>query len=312
MRPSTRRSLLTALLLCCLAGTATAATPEVKDEAKFFSAEAVAKANTALKEIKEQTARDLVIETVPEIPEARKKDYNPDKRDEFFSKWAADNARERKVVGIYVLICKDPARVQVEVGRQTLVRAFTPADRMKLRELLITNFKAKKFDDGLAEAVAYVGKTLKARVEVKDEAGFFSPEAVKKAIHEIVAIDQRYAKELVVETFKEIPADRKKDYSPDKRKEFFYKWAQERARANKVNGVYVLICKDPPHLQVEVGNETQKKAFTIKDRDKMAQMLLKQFREKKFDDGLAEAVKFFETTLKSNLGEKGSETSKSP
>ena len=78
------------------------------------------------------------------------------------------------------------------------------------------------------------------------------------------------------------------------------------ARQGKVNGVYVLVCRDPAHLQVEVGNETQKKAFTLKDRDKLAQILLKQFREKKFDEGLAEAVKFFESTLKSNLGEKGS------
>ena len=306
MRPSVRRSLLAALVVCCLAAPAVAATPEVKDEAKFFSADAVSKANTAIKEIKEQTARDLLIETFPEIPEGRKKDYSPDKRDEFFSKWATDNARERKVVGIYVLICKDPARVQIEVGKQTAQRSFPPSDRMKLRELLITNLKAKKFDEGLAEAVAFVGKTLKAHVEVKDEGSFFSAEAVKKAIQEIVATDQRYGKDLIVETIKEIPADRKKGYNPAKRQEFFATWARERARAEKVNGVYVLICKDPPHLQVEVGNETKKKAFTIKDRDKMAQMLLRHFREKKFDDGLAEAVKFFETTLESNLGEKGS------
>jgi uncharacterized membrane protein YgcG len=306
MRPFVRRSLLAALVACCLAAEATAAAPEVKDEAKFFSADAVTKANTALKEIKEQTARDLLIETFSEIPEGRKKDYSPEKKDEFFSKWATDNARERKVVGVYVLICKDPARVQVEVGKATAQRAFPPADRTKLRDLVITNFRAKKFDEGLAEAVAYVAKTFKANVEIKDEGGFFSADAVKKAIQEIVGIEQRYGRELVIETVKEIPADLKKDYSPAKRQEFFYKWARERARAGKVLGVYVLICKDPSHLQVEVGNDTQKKAFTIKDRDKMAQMLLTQFREKKFDEGLSEAVKFFETTLKSNLGEKGS------
>jgi uncharacterized membrane protein YgcG len=306
MRPTVRWSLLVALVACCLAAPATAAAPEVKDEAKFFSADVVTKANTALKEIKEQTARDLLIETFPEIPEGRKKDYTAEKKDEFFSKWASDNARERKLVGVYVLICKDPARVQVEVSKDTLQRSFTAADRMKLRELLINNFKAKKFDEGLSEAVAYVAKTLKANIEVKDEGGFFSAEALKKAIQEIVGIQQRYGKELVVETVKEIPADLKKDYTPAKRQEFFYKWARDRARAGKVNGVYVLICKDPSHLQVEVGNETQKKAFTIKDRDKMAQILLTKFREKKFDEGLSEAVKFFETTLKSNLGEKGS------
>lgn len=306
MRPSVRRSLLAALVACCLAETAGAAAPEVKDEAKFFSAEAVTKANTALKDIKEQTARDLLIETFPEIPEGRKKDYNPEKKDEFFTKWATDNAREHKVVGIYVLVCKDPARVQIEVGKQTAVRSFSAADRMKLRELIIANFKAKKFDEGLSEAVAYVGKTLRGNAEIKDEGSFFSVEAIRKIIPEIVGVEQRYGKELVVETVKEIPADAKKDYTPEKKQKFFYDWAQSRARQGKVNGVYVLICRDPAHLQVEVGNETQKKAFTRQDRDKLAQILLKQFREKKFDEGLSEAVKFFESTLKSNLGEKGS------
>src|SRR5579875_2331013 len=137
---------------------------------------------------------------------------------------------------------------------------------------------------------------------IKDDGKFFSAEAVEKANAQIKKIAQDYDKDLLIETFPTIPADLKKDYQPEKKREFFEKWARDRAHDNAVNGVYVLICKTPPHLQVEVGNETQKKAFTVRNRNELAKMLLDKFKAKKYDEGLLEAVDYYGKTLRQNLG----------
>lgn len=306
MRPSVRWPFPVALVAACLAAAPVAAAPEIKDDARFFSADAVSKANQAIKELKEQTARDLLIETFAEIPEGRKKDYKPETRDAFFAQWASVNAREHKVAGVYILLCKSPARVQVEVDKYTQRRAFPAAERDKLRQTIIAAFKEKKFDEGLSEAVTFAAKTFRANVEIKDEAGFFSADAVRKAIQEIVAIEQRCGRDFIVETFKEIPAGRKKDASTDKRAQLFADWARERTGERKVDGVYILVCKDPAHLETGVSGEALARAFTPKDRAKLNELLLKQFREKKFDAGLSEAIQFVDRTYRTNFGEKGS------
>jgi uncharacterized membrane protein YgcG len=306
MIPRTRWLSLIALAACCLAVARPApAAVEVKDEGKFFSTDAVSKANQRIKEIKEQTGNDLLIETFAEIPADRKTDYKPERKDEFFTRWARENARQRKVAGVYVLVCRDPSHLQID--RVAAGRVFSAADRGKLRDLLIAQFKEKKFDEGLAEAVTFVAGRFKDNSPVRDNGEFFSADTVHKALASIAEMRQRYGKDLVIETFKEIPAERKKDYKFEDRNRFFEAWAKERAKALGVDGVYVLACREPAHLHVLVGDEARKKAFTIDDRNRLRDQLLKAFRERKFDEGLQEAVKLVDARLKANLGEKGAE-----
>src|SRR5262249_14072226 len=133
---------------------------------------------------------------------------------------------------------------------------------------------------------------------------FFSAEAGNKANQKIKKIAQDYNKDLLIETFAQIPADLQKDYKPEneQKRAFFEKWARDRAFENAVNGVDVLIWKSPGHLQIGVGNETRKKAFTRGNRDGMAKDLPAKCKAKKYDEGLEEAVDFYATTLKQNLG----------
>ena len=58
----------------------------------------------------------------------------------------------------------------------------------------------------------------------------------------------------------------------------------------KVNGVYILICKSPPHIEVEVGNHTQEKGFTPAKRKELRSKLVADFKAKEYDKGLREAV----------------------
>lgn len=135
---------------------------------------------------------------------------------------------------------------------------------------------------------------------IKDEGMFFSKETLEKANKKIKDIYDRFRKDVVIETFPAIPDDLETKYKDMERKKFFTEWATTRARDLGVNGVYILICKKPGHLQVEIGNETQQKVFTLEDRDRLARGLLSKFKDKKFDDGLLEGLDFIEKTMKSN------------
>src|SRR6266566_1339303 len=138
--------------------------------------------------------------------------------------------------------------------------------------------------------------------EVKDDAGIFKKETIKQANEEIKQLKDLYKKDLLIETYKEIPADKKASYSEESKNRFFQQWALERAKSAGVNGVYVMICMSPPHLQVEVGHETQKKAFTTEDRDELVKRLQAKFKSKEYDRGLLDAVNFVESKMSAHLG----------
>src|SRR5208283_4112714 len=97
--------------------------------------------------------------------------------------------------------------------------------------------------------------------EVHDNAGFFSADALHKADAIIKEIKQDYKEDLLIETYKTIPPEKQEAFKSEGKEKFFQQWALERARAAGITGVYILICKDPGHLQIEVGNNTRKRAF---------------------------------------------------
>jgi hypothetical protein len=143
-----------------------------------------------------------------------------------------------------------------------------------------------------------------AAPEVKDEAKFFSASAVEKANGEIAAINRKYRKDLLIETLESPPADQAEKFAkPGRtRDEFYNAWARERARKARVNGIYVLITKKPGHVEVEVGNETQRRAFTLENRNKLRDILLDGFKKNEHDKGLLEGVRYVDRTISENEG----------
>jgi hypothetical protein len=151
-----------------------------------------------------------------------------------------------------------------------------------------------------------VGPAAAALVpEVRDEANLFKPETIKKANEEIKEIHHRYHRDLLVETFKTVPAGKEQEAKSDDRatrERFFAEWALKRARDQEVNGVYLLICKEPGHVELLVGNETRQKAFTNRNRDKLKEILVGRFKDHQFDKGLLEGIDYVRLTLQENLG----------
>ena len=60
----------------------------------------------------------------------------------------------------------------------------------------------------------------------------------------------------------------------------------------------MLICKDPPHVQVEIDKATRAKAFTVEDRTRLLQRVMPWMRQKKYDEALRELVDFVEAALR--------------
>ena len=140
--------------------------------------------------------------------------------------------------------------------------------------------------------------------EVRDNAGIFSAPAVKQADEAIRNLQRDFRKDLLVETFAGVPDGRTNDYARS-REEFFTSFVRERAQAARLDGIYVLVMKEPPphryRIQVGVGQATLKRGFQTGDRDQLVRLLQSSFREDKYDEGLRTAVAFVERTLRGNL-----------
>jgi len=138
--------------------------------------------------------------------------------------------------------------------------------------------------------------------EIKDDGKFFSADAVKKANDQIREIARKYDKDILIETFAGVPADQAESFAKltkEERTKFLKKWAEERAHTAVVNGIYVLICKEPSHLEyLRTG-----KAGTALDNQtvsKAVELLLTDFRMKHYDEGLLACVKFVSDKLASS------------
>lgn len=138
---------------------------------------------------------------------------------------------------------------------------------------------------------------------VRDTAAFFSEASKAEASRRVAEIGKRFKKDLVIETYAEVPeAVRQGVNLQDKpaANRMFEEWTIKQARQLKVNGIYILLSKEPAHLQIVVGNETQRTAFTLKDRDALTSLMLARLRAKQYDEALLEGVSLVFNTMASH------------
>jgi uncharacterized membrane protein YgcG len=134
-----------------------------------------------------------------------------------------------------------------------------------------------------------------------DEAHFAKRQTIEQIDQILQDIHQRSGKDLMIETFASIPDDLKPNLQKEGKDPFYTKWARTEAYELGVNGVIILITGDPAHLQIEVGNDTQLRAFTIADRDELVKKLAESFGAKDFDGGLLMAAQFVRDRMARNL-----------
>jgi len=132
--------------------------PEIKDQGKFFSAEAVKKADEEIRLIAQKYDRDVLIETYPSPPADqidKVKAMSAKERNEFFNKWALERAKFRVVRGLYIFLCKEPRGLFIEVSPGTR-KVFTDEVRNQLFGVIRKEFAQGRFDEGLAEGLHFI------------------------------------------------------------------------------------------------------------------------------------------------------------
>src|SRR4051794_14625197 len=147
--------------------------------------------------------------------------------------------------------------------------------------------------------------TAPAHADVRDEAKFFSDDAVRQANDAIAQIKRDFGKDVVIQTHATIPDAARQRFGAQMDNQFFDRWVRQAIRDQKLDGIAVLITRDPPHLQVGVDSDTGKQAFIKTDNDKLSSLLAADFREKQFDRGLQRAVEYVQTTLARSIGTRG-------
>jgi len=142
--------------------------PTVRDHAGLFSPAAVRQADDAIRNIRREFQKDLLVETFAGVPEGRTADYTQN-REQFFADFVRERAQASRVDGIYVLMMKEQPphrlRIQVGIGQATRQRAFTPTDRDELVRRLQSDFRAEQYDDGLRKAVGFVDTRLRSNLQ---------------------------------------------------------------------------------------------------------------------------------------------------
>jgi len=136
---------------------------------------------------------------------------------------------------------------------------------------------------------------------IRDDAGFFSAAAKADAQGNITLAQRTLHKDVQVETLPTLPDTLKSGVNlQDKAavNRAYEQWVNKRAESLGVDGVYILIVKDPAHLQVAVGNDTQKQAFTLADRDSLVKLMVDKLRAKDYDAALRQGVSYVVSTMK--------------
>ncbi len=111
---------------------------------------------------------------------------------------------------------------------------------------------------------------------VLDEAHLFSPDAIAAARAKIQELRREYHCAVFIDTVNQAPASgwsRADSWSASVANTYFHEWAKERAQAFGVEGIFILICKDPWHVAVVVWLERFEAQFNAKDRDGIERLL---------------------------------------
>lgn len=153
---------LLAVGVLTLTASPAAVAPEIKDDGKFFSAEAVKKANVHIRDIAAKYDRDVLIETFETPPGEggdKVKELDAQGREAFFEKIALQRAKFRVVHGLYVLVCKEPRFLFIEVSPRAR-KVFTDDVRKQLFGVFRNEFAKGHFDEGLTDALRFIEERL--------------------------------------------------------------------------------------------------------------------------------------------------------
>jgi uncharacterized membrane protein YgcG len=162
------------LALGAILGSGTpASAADVVDRAGFFSPEGVAAGKAELSALQARTGWSLQVETFPTLPadqEAKFAKLTKTEQTAFFGRWLRDVATSTQATGVVVLICREPAHLEVGTSQALKGAGYSAASRQALSTTLLTHFRAKEYDQGLAAVTSLVTEQLTALKGAKPSA----------------------------------------------------------------------------------------------------------------------------------------------
>jgi hypothetical protein len=124
---------------------------------------------------------------------------------------------------------------------------------------------------------------IDGRLIVEDGAGFFTPEAIRRAKGILSEARDIYPREMLVMSLRDLSEAKIKEYEKladsSAKERFFSEIAHEEARASKARGVFVLICRKPSHLIVLADKDVRDKGFAGSDEQRVRDVFVERFRE---------------------------------
>jgi gas vesicle protein len=248
MRVGWKNSLVAATIVCLLAGSPAGAQQGVKDNAKFFSADAVAKAEKQLDEIKSRFGTAVTIETLrfPDAERDRIKGMSEKDKGVFFKGLADKRMKELSLSSkdVLILISASPGWVQVKVGDEALASTMKGDIGARLQKRIQTELVAKRRDESVAQAVEMLSQHFATTGATKPSMGDRAKSAfdqVKKESTKAVSTVSKGAKD-VVSNVKEGASKVSKEVKEDfaKTKEAVQGWNSSTMWVVGIVGVLVL------------------------------------------------------------------------
>jgi hypothetical protein len=145
-----------------------------------------------------------------------------------------------------------------------------------------------------------------------DKAKLFSADAVEQAATLTYEDREQYRKELRIRTYATVPwhkdiSRRVPKMTEVERERFFTRWARSDARF--VDGVYILICKQPLEVRVVTQFRSRTQPITAEDGEQLREKILALIQEDKNDQALLQAANYFHDRLYSVYGDTSITTS---
>ncbi|HZT83604.1 MAG TPA: hypothetical protein VFA26_25460 [Gemmataceae bacterium] len=139
---------------------------------------------------------------------------------------------------------------------------------------------------------------------IDDQTGLFGADALEEAADIAREARRDYGVELLFDLVRSVPADRArqvKSMNSRNRDRFFARWAEERAKEEGLDGILVLVCREPYAVKVYV-TPSARDAFSERDGEHLRRVLVDHFERgpkdrTQFDKGLVEGARYVRDTL---------------
>jgi len=127
-------------------------------------------------------------------------------------------------------------------------------------------------------------------LESKDAAKMFKAETWKQATAAAERLLKEKATDFVIDTIETPPngeTEKVRAMKTEEKEKYFHNLVTERAKKDKLQGIYIIICKSPTYMYVGTTGDAH---FPSETGSKIRQTLLGSLRDKKPDEGLTKVV----------------------